>query len=178
MAVAASAKRYAQAVFTLAQEGNTFDQWLSDLQTLGELGQDQGFRLIMESPRVPLARKQALLRERLPNLSPLAMNLAQLLVAKGRVELIPGLVEEVRRLVDERRGIAHARVLTAVPLEPPEQTALSQQLARYTGRQVVLTAEVDPSIVGGVVARIGDKLLDGSTRGRLEALRRQLAARR
>lgn len=175
MPVAASAKRYSQAVFELAQERRTFDQWLEDLEGLAQLVQDPGFLLIMESPRVHLDRKKEVLRERLVGADPLVLNLTQLLVTKGRVELIPGILQELRRLVDASRGIVHARVTTAVPLEASEQASLAQQLAQRTGKQVMLSAEVDPSIIGGLIARIGDTLLDGSVRGRLEALKRHLA---
>ena len=178
MAVAASARRYAQAVFSLALEQNALDRWLADLTTLAQVAEDPSFLSVMASPRVHLDKKLELLQERLTAVSPLALNLAKLLVLKGRVEIIPGLLEEYRRMADDRHGIVHARVTTAVPLEPAEQNALSQQLQRFTGKQVVLTTEVDPSILGGLVARIGDKLLDGSSKGRLRALRRQLAAAR
>ena len=175
MPVAASAKRYAQAVFEIAREQNTFDQWLADLARLATLAEDPSFQLIMASPRVRIDQKTEILQERLEGVSPLARNLAQLLVVKGRVEIIPALLQECRRLVDTHRGVVHARVTTAVPLEPAAEEAVARQLAQLTGKQIVLTAEVDPRIVGGLVARLGDTLIDGSTRGRLENLRRELA---
>ena len=176
MAVAGSARRYAQAVFRIAREQNAWDQWLADLTELAQLAQDPGFRLIMESPRIPLAKKLELLQDQLVGVGPLATNLAQLLVVKRRVDVIPGLAEEYRRMLDVHRGVEHARVTAAVPLDAAEQRALAQQLEQQTGKQILLETEVDPSILGGLVVRIGDKLLDGSTRAQLEALRRQLAA--
>ncbi|MHB8377115.1 MAG: F0F1 ATP synthase subunit delta, partial [Dehalococcoidia bacterium] len=76
--------------------------------------------------------------------------------------------------VDERRGIAHALVTTAVPLSDDERGAVAARLSAITGKTVDVVPVVDPAIIGGVVARIGDQLIDGSTRTRLKALRRSL----
>ena len=178
MAVAASAKRYAQAVFAIAREQDSYDQWLADLSALAQLAGDPGFKLIMESPRIPLDKKAEVLQERLPAIAPLAMKLAQLLIVKRRVEIIPGLLETYRGMLDARRGIEHVRAITAVPLEQAEQEALVKQIGERIGKEIVLTTEVDPSIIGGMILRIGDKLVEGSARGRLESLRRRLAEAR
>jgi F-type H+-transporting ATPase subunit delta len=84
------------------------------------------------------------------------------------------MVLEYGRLVDEHRGIAHAEVATAVPLEPEEKDKLVRRLGDLVGREIVLTTRVDPAIIGGLVARVGDKLIDGSTKSRLLALRESL----
>jgi F-type H+-transporting ATPase subunit delta len=74
------------------------------------------------------------------------------------------------------RGIAVAEVTTAVPLDDSSRAQLAARLTRYVGQQIEMETSVDPAIMGGVVVRVGDLLLDGSVRGRLEALRRRLAA--
>ena len=178
MAIAASARRYAQAAFEIARDQNAFDRWRTDMAKLAALAQDPGFQMIMDSPRVHLDQKTAILQESLTDVDPLVLNLARLLVQKRRAELIPGLLEEFNRLVDQHNGIEHARVTTAVPLNAAAQGTLTSQLSQLTGKQVVVTVDVDPAIMGGLVARIGDKLIDGSTRGRLQTLRQELTRAR
>jgi F-type H+-transporting ATPase subunit delta len=175
MRVGGSSKRYAQAAFQLGKEQGKLDAWSTGLEALGRLGQDAGFRLLMESPRVPFAAKQEILQQQLAGNLVDVFNLAQLLVSRKRVDAIPGLVLEFQRMYDADRGVSHARVVTAVALTPAAREALQKQLTAYTGGQVVLEDEVDPSIMGGMVVRIGDKLIDGSLKGRLENLHRQLA---
>jgi F-type H+-transporting ATPase subunit delta len=77
-------------------------------------------------------------------------------------------------MADAHLGLEHAKVITAIPLDEGDKKKLSERLAAITGKKIVLTTEVDPAIVGGFVARVGDKLIDGSTKAKLEALRRQL----
>ena len=77
--------------------------------------------------------------------------------------------------MDEHRGIAHATVVTAVPLSDAEREAVEKRLGEMSGMQVIAHMEVEPEIVGGLVARIGDKVIDGSTRAKLLALKRSLA---
>ena len=175
MLVTARAKRYAEAFLQMARPADSWEQWVRDLDNLARLTEHPEVRGLLESPRVPLARKAELLAQHLPDATLLARNLAQLLTQRGRVDIIPDIASEFRRMYDAHRGIEHARVITAVPLEPREREALLQQLAVMTGKQVEVTTEVDPNIIGGVIVRIGDKLIDGSTRARLEALRRRLA---
>ncbi|MFC1968311.1 ATP synthase F1 subunit delta, partial [Chloroflexota bacterium] len=95
-------------------------------------------------------------------------------VAKGMVGIAEQLVIEYERLADTYRGIGHAEVTTAIQLDPKDKEALSSQLSALTDKKMVLSTEVDPDIMGGIIVRIGDKLIDGSTRGRLEALRKDL----
>jgi F-type H+-transporting ATPase subunit delta len=102
----------------------------------------------------------------------------RLLTAKGRLALLPQIAEAFQELVDDYRGIAHADVLTAVPLDEQGQQELSARLSQITGKSVLIEAHQDPQILGGLVARIGDRLIDGSTRSKLHALRRELAGSR
>jgi F-type H+-transporting ATPase subunit delta len=129
----------------------------------------------LASSRVPFEVKDRLLRSGLAGVSPLALNLARLLVQKGRIAMAGQVRDEYQRLLDEHRGIVQALVLTAVPLSDDEERAVAQRLRELTGKEIVLERQVDPEILGGLVARVGDRLIDGSTRTRLLALRRQLA---
>jgi F-type H+-transporting ATPase subunit delta len=101
-------------------------------------------------------------------------NLIQLLLRRGRIEGLPRVAAEFRRLDDRRQGITHATATSAAPLTPDKVTALTERLERSTGGRVALDVQVDPSLLGGLVVRVGDRLIDGSVRGRLERLRNQL----
>jgi F0F1-type ATP synthase delta subunit len=90
------------------------------------------------------------------------------------VHLAAQIAEEFRVLLDEQRGIAWAEVLTAIPLDEEQKRRVAARLGEVTGKQVNVDAAVDPSILGGLIARIGDTLIDGSTRSRLLALKKEL----
>jgi len=178
MRAGGSSKRYAQAVFQLGREQGKLDLWAEGLEVLGRLSADAGFRLLMESPRVSFAAKRDILQQQLSGQLVDVFNLAQLLVTRKRVDAIPGLVQEFGRMYDAERGVQHARVVSAVALSTEAKDLLTKQLAAYTGTQIIVEDDVDASIIGGLVVRIGDKLIDGSVRGRLETLHRQLASAR
>ena len=85
------------------------------------------------------------------------------------------IADEYQRLLNAYRGIDEAEVLTAVPLDDGDKQRLAERLGAVVGKKVIIKAEVDSSLIGGVVARIGGKLIDGSTRSRLEALKKELS---
>ena len=95
---------------------------------------------------------------------------------RGRIEQLPRVAAEFRRLDDQRNNIVHATVTSAAPLEADEVEAIRSRLEGLTGSSVDLETSVDADLLGGVVVRVGDRLIDGSVRGRLERLRNQLAA--
>ena len=103
-------------------------------------------------------------------------NLILLLVRRGRIEQLPRVAAEFARRDDARNGLTHATATTAAPLDAEEVRALATRLEAMTGGRVALDTNVDPAILGGIVVRIGDRLIDGSVRGRLERLRGRLAA--
>ena len=174
--MATAARRYAEAVFELGEEGNSLDQWREELGLLAEVAGDAGALRVLENEKSPLADRVALLDRALTGMSPLARNLARLLLSRGRFNLLPEINRIFEEMMDERNGIVRARVTTAVPLDAAEQRAIADRLRAMTGaRDVRLQSIVDPSIIGGLVARVGDQLIDGSTRSRLVLLKRQLA---
>jgi F-type H+-transporting ATPase subunit delta len=173
----AQAKRYAQAVFQIALEKGEPDRWQSDLKRIASLEQETVLVRLLESPKVPFGDKVRLLSERLADINPLALNLACLLVARGRLGLSGEIAEEYQRLLDSYRGIEPAEVITAVPLEDEDKQKLEERLSDVAGKKVIIYPKVDPAVVGGIVARFGGKLLDGSTRNRLEALKKDISGR-
>jgi F-type H+-transporting ATPase subunit delta len=159
----------------LAIEKNTLDEWERDMQSLGAaLASDQAVAFV-GSRQVSSEAKEEYLRRAAGDVSPLAWNLVRLLGSKNRLALLPQVAEAFQELADERRGVAHAQVVTAVALSDDERRALEQRLSEITGKQVDVRVYQDESILGGVVARIGDRLIDGSTKTKLIALKRRLA---
>jgi F-type H+-transporting ATPase subunit delta len=175
LASTAQSKRYAQAVFQIAREKNDFDRWLSDLKLLGDLGSNPGFVQALETPVITTMAKIKLLQERFPSLSPMAINLLGILIERGRLRLLPGIYLELQSLFDTFHGIARADVITAVGLNEDEKRQIQKRLSQVTGKNIVITTEVDPSLIGGLVARFDGKLLDASTRNRLEALKKEIS---
>jgi F-type H+-transporting ATPase subunit delta len=173
----AAARRHAQAAFQIALERGELDVWREDLGRLAEAVQDPGLFAFLESPRVHLEDKAKVLGRVLDKLNPLVMNMALLLVSRGRLALVPETVTEYGRLVDEHQGIAHAEVATAVPLDSKQEAKLTRRLGDLVGKDIMLATEVEPSLVGGLTARVGDKLIDGSIKSRFSALRGSLIRR-
>ena len=175
MARKAYAKRYAQAVFQIALERGELDKWQSDLKKIASLSEDVAYIKFLESPKLRFSDKTKLISERFSDINPLALNLVNLLVARERLGMVAEIAEDYERLLYSHRGIEPADVVTAVPLEDDEKKKLEERLGTIIGKKVVVKSEVDPTVVGGIIARVGGKLLDASTRNRLEALKKQIA---
>jgi F-type H+-transporting ATPase subunit delta len=173
-----AAKRYAEAAYLIAQEDGTTQAWAEGLRALSTLYADPAAAAFLANSRVPLPPKRELVEKALAGVQPEVLNLALILLRRGRTVLGPGIAEAFQELLDEASGISHATVTTAVPLTGEELAAVKQKLADITGGEVVVETEVDEGIIGGVVVRIGDRLIDGSTKNKLIALKQQLAGAR
>lgn len=171
-----AAKRYAQAVLDLARERGTFDAWHADLARLGELMADPAANGFFANPGVPAERKTAVLQQVLADAQPEAANLARMLAERNRLEDVPQILALYEDGLRAERGIAVAEVTTAEPLGPIEQELVRERLAAVVDREVEMRLRVDPDIIGGIVARIGDQLIDGSVINQLRRLRARLAA--
>ena len=174
MRIEAAAKRYAQAAFAVALAQGEPERWLGDLRSLSDLVANHEAAALLQSDRVPNAEKDKLLEAALPGAAPGVLNLARLLVAKRRIGLAEQVREEFSDLLDEHEGRARATVTTAVPLSDGQKAEIAARLGRITGKKVSVDEAVDPNILGGLVARVGDTLIDGSTRSRLVAMKRSL----
>jgi len=174
VASTARAKRYAQAVFQIAQQSGEYDKWLSDLETLGSLKKDNIYYKALEDPALTYEGKARLLRELFSGISPMAVNLVSLLIERRILGILPGIRQEFQGLLDAYRGIERATVSTAIPLDDDERRQLEDRLENVTGKKVAVTTTVNPALIGGIVVRFGGKLLDGSTRSKLEALKREI----
>ncbi len=173
-----AARRYAEAAFQIAREQGTEERWSEGLSLTAAIFSDPEVAAVMQEARVSTADKMRLTERALEGVDPLVLNLARLLVHRGRTALAPQIAEALQELVDAERGIAHAVVTTAVPVSEAEARAVAEKLSEISGRQVVVETQVDEGIIGGLIARIGDRLIDGSTRSQLVALKRRLAEAR
>jgi len=167
-------RRYALAIMEMTGQTGTGDHWLQAMDALEALTGEPRFVAALQSDGMTDEKLQAIVRQVLPDVTADELNLFRLLRRKNRLALGPGIASYYRELQDQSRGVVRASVRTAVPLEPAQRDALAQQLAARTGGQVELEAEVDPTLLGGAVIRIGDHLIDGSVRTRLRRLREQL----
>jgi F-type H+-transporting ATPase subunit delta len=174
----ASARRYASAAFSVAGRSGDYDAWLQVLGELTRILQMPSARTVLLSPAVPATQKAAALDQLLPNATPMVRNFVHILVDRDRLSAVPGILEALREMINVQRGIITADVTTAIPLDTELERVIAQRLAAHLGRdpdKVSIQSRVDPSIIGGVVARIGDQVIDDSVRGRIDRLRQTLA---
>jgi len=172
-----AARRYAEAVFELAERDDTFDDWQDDLVTAAELVSDERVMRVVDNPARPLAERTEVISTLLGGrVGQTAQNLVMLLVQRGRLDVLPAVAAEYRRLLNRRRGVVTAVVTSAAPLTDDEQVEVRTRVEAMTGATVELETVIDGSLIGGLTVRVGDRLLDASVRGRLERLRDQLVA--
>ena len=166
-----SGQRYAQAIFELALEHGQVDEWAGHLQLVSQVLRDEEFRTFLNHAEVPTDEKTKSIEAVLPDVHPLIRNLLNILVTSGLGNLGPDLSEAYTQLLDIHHGRQRIEVLTAVALDNDELQSITQFVSNLTGKEVLVTTEVNEEIIGGIVIQIGDQLLDGSTRTHLEALR-------
>ncbi|GBC92929.1 ATP synthase subunit delta [bacterium HR15] len=166
------ARRYAGALFRAALNANALHRVGEDLQRLRVILQEiDALRTFLYSPLIPRDRKKQRIEELFArDLQPITLRLLELIIEKRREPLLEAICEEFEQLREAHEGIMHATVYSAVPLTDDEQQQLLQRLENSTGKQVIATFEVDPSLIGGVRVRLGDYQIDGTIRGTLERL--------
>jgi F-type H+-transporting ATPase subunit delta len=179
VASSATAKRYATAAFTVAGESGELDLWVEQLDALARILRMSSARIVFTSPTVSAADKRGALERLLPNVPPTLRSFLSILAERDRLDEVPGIAAELRERVNRQRGIVTADVTTAVPLDADLERTLTERLASYFNKrpnQVLVRAHVDQAIIGGVIARVGDRVIDDSVRGRLVRLRRAISS--
>ena len=172
-------RRYAAALLDAAWATKSVELVESDLGLVGYvLEANPELKDALLHPLLPASRKHDIVSEIFRGkIGDLTFSYLNLLIDKRREEAILGTEEEFVLLANERRGLLEARALSAVQLTADEIAALKSRLDKLTGKNVRVTDEVDPSLIGGVLVRIGDRVLDGTVKGHLEALREELVGR-
>lgn len=172
-----AARRYAQAVLDLAKQDNSLDAWLNDLKLLNRMFGTERAVEALEDPKLTHEAQEEIVQRVVPKevTNPLVRNFMLLLVKRQRLALLPRIVEVFQEMYNKERGIVVADVTTAVPLDEDHQRRVAEQLSGITGGKTIeLRLHTDPSILGGMVARIGDELLDASVATRLATLAQRL----
>ena len=168
---------YAQALLSVAEAEGNLEDVEDELFRFGKTveGQPQ-LREALTDPGLPADRKKAVIRELLgEKAGSQTVSLLTFVVEQGRGKDIPKITEALAELAARRRNRAVAEVRTAVPLDDERRERLTEMLSKATGRDVELKTVIDPSVIGGVVARVDDQVFDGSIKRKLELAREQLA---
>lgn len=171
----AIARRYAGAIFDIGLKQKTLDRTLADVQEIADLFSKRKLAYLLREPNIPAERKETAIRQGLASkVLPTSLNLALLVVQRGLVDLMPNIARELHQLVLDYKNEAVAEVTTATQMDETQQNLVKQALERMTGKSIVLETRVRPDILGGVVARVGDQVIDGSVGRRLKLLQQQL----
>ena len=171
------ARRYARALFGIGLDAGKFEALGDELGELAELwtGSDE-LRQALENPVFKPEEKRAVLQTILPKVAPTpeVQRFVLLLLDRRRIMLLPAIARAYRDLTDAHVGRVRAEVTSAEELAPATLDRVRRSLEQRTGKKVIVTAKVDRDLIGGVVARVGDLVLDGSVRTQLEDLRSRL----
>jgi F-type H+-transporting ATPase subunit delta len=173
------AKNYAEALLDLAQKDGDLAKWgrLID-QVADAMGSDAKVHVFMESPRVSAAQKNKVLAAALDGQVPTPfLRFLQALVRNRRQMLVPQVATEFHSLVDVVENRVHAAVTVAKPASDEDKRVIAERLSKVVGKQVVPHFFVNPAVLGGVVVRVGDTVLDGSVRKRLATLKSRMLGR-
>ncbi len=173
----AVAERYARAIFELGVEANQQAPLTSQIQKLADVyAGSPELRSVLDNPLVEESKREAVLKDlstRL-GLGQLAQNAIRLLAQRRRLFALPEIARRLGTLADDKAGVLRAVVTSAAPLPDSYYQKLVSELEKASSRKIVIEKKQDPSLIAGVVTRIGDHTIDGSLKGRLAELERQL----
>lgn len=174
MSVSIVARRYARALLELGVEQTQLDRLVEEVATFAAAWETSAdLRNAIENPLVPHPAKKAVISELADKIgaSPTTRHAMLLLVDRRRMTTVPYVARMLRELADQRKGVVRAEVTTAAPLSDAYYARLQAQLEKMTGKRVAIDRRTDASLIAGVVTRIGDRIVDGSLRTRLQSLR-------
>jgi F-type H+-transporting ATPase subunit delta len=180
MTARAAARRYARALFDVALADGSPEQAQGELRQFADLVRgNEALWNVFGNPAIPAARKHAVVKALLDRIGPLSAPLAKLLLLladRDRVVLLPDVADAYDERVLDYQNVIRGGLTTAVPLDANRLRALEGSLGRLTGRRVMLQPNVDPAIIGGVVAKLGSIVYDGSVATQLEKMKESLIA--
>ncbi|HEY8832673.1 MAG TPA: F0F1 ATP synthase subunit delta [Gemmatimonadaceae bacterium] len=169
-------RNYAETLLTLAKREEQTEEWGTLIEAVASaMQQDQTLKTFLESPKLAASRKIAILKSALDQrVPPLFLRFLETVIMKRRQMVIPEIAQEYRALIDSSEDRVHANVTVARDPAEPEKDALKRQLSRLFGKRVVPHYSVNPAILGGVIVKVGDTVMDGSVRRRLASLRSRM----
>jgi F-type H+-transporting ATPase subunit delta len=173
-------KNYAEALLALAQKANGTEEWGGLIHALaGAIEQDVTLKRFLEAPQVSAAKKSEILGKGLAGKAPaMFIKFVQKVVTNRRQMLIPIVATAYTDLLDEAAGRVHARVTFASAVSDADRDAIAAQLSKILKKTVVPHVNVNPQIIGGVIVRVGDTVMDGSVRRRLGTVRAKMLGTR
>ncbi len=173
------ARNYAEALLELARRAKDLRGWGTLIQSVGDaMDRDQTLRAFLETPRVDVATKNAVLRKALADRAPSKfVRFVESVVSHRRQMLIPAIAREYADLVDLAENRVHAHVTVAREADEKTRKLIADRLGKIFDKTVVPHMVVDERILGGLVVRVGDTVMDGSVRRKLGALRQRLLSR-
>lgn len=171
------ARRYARALFDIGVSKGSYEVLGNELGELAATYEGSPeLRQTLENPVFKLDQRRGILEKILPRVAPSkeVRSFALLLLERNRISALPAIARSYKELVDGILGRVQATVTSAKPLDPATTSQVQRALERRTGKKVVLTTTIDPELIGGIVARVGDLVFDGSLKSRLETLRSRI----
>jgi len=174
------AKRYAKAIFTIGQEQENYEEYNEVLQGVATLfTETPEVADALTNPMYPMDVKEKVMTDLVASIGVDAVmgNFLNLLVQKKRAEILPEIANAYQTMVDEAKNISHGNVISAVELSDELKNNIQSVLEKLTGKKVELTTSVDSSIIGGMVAKVGDLVLDGSIKTQLAGLKDSIKGR-
>lgn len=174
------ARRYAKALFAVGKEEGKFEEYNDALQGLAETyGSNAEVVDALTNPLYPLDVREKVMEGIVASMGveKIMANFLNLLVEKKRAGILPEIAEEFQAMVDEEKNVSHGTVVSAVELNEELQAKVQATLEKLTGKKVELTTSVDPSIIGGIIAKVGDLELDGSIKTQLASLKDSIKGR-
>lgn len=172
----ASPKRYAQAIFEIAVDNNDLDGWVKDLTLLAQKLDDSQVASFLDAPQIPSSKKIELLRNSIGSeVGSLAANLMFILASQRTVSILPKILDDYQDMLDSYRGFERATVTSAVPLKENQTKDITSYLTAIVQKDVSVSNKIDPGILGGFIARVGDRVLDGSSATKLHQMKKSLS---
>ena len=174
------ARRYAKAIFTVGQEQGKYEEYNDVLAGVAGLFESTPEVVdALTNPLYPLDVREKVMAGMIGSMGvdSVMSNFLNLLVEKKRAEILPEIAEEYKIMVDEEKNISHGSVISAIELSDELQQRVQVTLEKLTGKKVELTTSVDPSIIGGIIAKVGDLVLDGSIKTQLAGLKDSIKGR-
>jgi F-type H+-transporting ATPase subunit delta len=174
------ARRYAKAIFSVGQEQGKYEEYNDALAGIADLFVSTPKVVdALTNPLYPMDVREKVMTGMIGSMEVDSVmgNFLSLLVQKKRAEILPEIAEAYKTMVDEEKNISHGSVISAVELDDELRQNVQATLEKLTGKKVELTANVDPSIIGGIIAKVGDLVLDGSIKTQLAGLKDSIKGR-
>ena len=169
------ARPYAEAIFSRASDSNKLDQWSDTLGLLAAIVVDEKVAAAISNPKFESKQSVSLIQDICgKHLEDEGKNLVRLLVRNGRLSTLPAIASLYEGLKNESQGNLDVQVVSAYEVTEAQESSLATALKKRLGREIRMTSEIDRDLIGGVIIRAGDLVIDGSVQGRLQKLATEL----